>query len=267
MPGYYWYIFPLAIALVVVWAWERWRRAGHHERSQTRGFPHEWADLLAANIPLYKDMPVDMQAMFQAVTMRFIEHKKFVPCGGIEAITDEMKVMIAGSASLLRLQREFRYPYDTIYTVLVYPSSYFTGAAEEQEFLTGEAWPTGSVVLAWDEDRKNSRDLRMGRNLIVHEFAHQLDMEDGVADGSPVIDHHQHRTWSRVLSEEFTKLQTAISKGKRSVLDTYGADDPAEFFAVATEAFFSRSARLRTDHPDLYEQLRLFYRVDPVRWG
>ena len=267
LPGYYWYLFPLAILLVVVWAVERWRRDRHLVKSQVIGVPPEWVKIMEDNIPVYRDMPVDLQQMFQLVTLRFLEHKKLVPCGGLEEITDEMKVTIAGNAALLRLQREFRYPFENVYSVLIYPSSFFRGAEEESEFLSGEAWPTGSVVIAWDEARKTSRDLRVGKNLIVHEFAHQLDMENGEADGFPVVDNHQHRTWSRVLSDEFGKLQTATSKGKRTVLDQYGADDPAEFFAVATEAFFARSQRLLADHPALYEQLRLYYRVDPARWG
>ncbi len=266
MPGYICYLIPIVIALVVVWGVEHWRHDHHTLKSQVFCFPNEWVAILDQNIPIYRDMPVDLQQMFQLVTMRFIEHKKFVPCGGIEEVTDEMKVTIAGNAALLRLQREFRYPYENVYSVLIYPSSFFTGEAEEEEFLSGEAWPTGSVVLAWDEAKKSSRDLRVGKNLIVHEFAHQLDMENGAADGFPVIDHHQHRTWSRVLSDEFGKLQSASTKGKRTVLDQYGADDPAEFFAVATEAFFARSHRLQIEHPDLYEQLRLYYRVDPARW-
>ncbi len=266
LPAYFWYFFPLAIIVIVVWAVERWRRAHHREKSQIIGFPNDWVRILEQNIPIYRDMPVDLQKMFQEVTLRFLEHKKLVPCGGLEEVTDEMKVTIAGNAALLRLGRQFRYPFGNVYSVLIYPSSFFTGRDEEEEFLSGEAWPTGSVVLAWDEARKTSRDLRMGKNLVVHEFAHQLDMEDGVADGFPVVDDHQHRTWSRVLSAEFAKLQTAAAHGKHTVMDQYGADDPSEFFAVATEAFFARSQRLLKDHPELYEQLRLFYRVDPARW-
>lgn len=261
-----WYIIVMAVALVIVWAVERYRRKHKTLGSQVLGMPETWEEILQKNVPIYRKMPVDLQAEVQELTMRFIEHKKFVACGGLAEITDEIKVTIAGNAVLLVLNRRMRYPFAQVYSVLVYPSSFFNSRDEESDFLEGEAWPSGSVVVAWDQALKSARELRDGKNLIVHEFAHQLDMENGEADGLPLLDYHMHGTWARVLSAEFRRLQEKVSKGKRGVIDVYGADDPAEFFAVITEAFFERSDRLKKDHPELYEQLRLYYRIDPVCW-
>ena len=266
MPGFGWYIVAMAIGLFVVWAVELYRRKTHTVKSQSRGVSNEWVRIIEENVPIYRRMPVDLQEQFQTLTLRFIEHKKFVPCGDLAEISDEMKVTIAGNAVLLVMNRPLRYPFHHVYSVLVYPSGFFNSREEEGELLNGEAWPTGSVVVAWDQAKKTARDLRDGRNLVIHEFAHQLDMEDGVADGAPILDSHLHRTWARVLSTEFQKLQDAAERGRRTVIDQYGADDPAEFFAVATEAFFERGEKLLQKNPDLYEQLRLYYRLDPVRW-
>jgi MtfA peptidase len=266
MPGLTWYVIFFAVCLLIVWAVYEFRRKNHLLRSQVRGVPDHWIDLIQRNVPLYQKMPVDLQAHFQEMTMRFVEHKKFVPCGGLDEITEEMKVTIAANSALLVLNRPMRYPFHHVYSVLIYPTSFFNSKEEEGELMNGEAWPTGSVVVAWDEVKKSARDLRDGKNLVVHEFAHQLDLEDGAADGIPLIDRLQHRTWAKVLTAEFQKLHEDAIKGKRTVMDKYGADDPAEFFAVATEAFFARSTLMLKDHPELYEQLRLYYRVDPARW-
>lgn len=267
MPGFGWYIVAMLVGLFLTWAVHEYRLKFKKVRSQTYGFDKPWVKFLDNNIPLYKKMPVDLQAEFQLKTLRFLEHKSFVPCGGLDEVTDEMKVTIAANACLLVLNRKLRYPFHNVYSILVYPSSFFNNKEDEASLTSGEAWPQGSVIVAWDVARKNSRDLRGGKNLVVHEFAHALDMENGVADGLPILDSHQHRTWAKVLTEEFARLQDSARRGKRSVLDQYGADDPSEFFAVATEAFFEKSSRLLRDHGELYEQLRLFYRIDPVRWG
>jgi Mlc titration factor MtfA (ptsG expression regulator) len=115
-------------------------------------------------------------------------------------------------------------------------------------------------------------ELNKGRNLVLHEFAHQLDEEDGAADGAPLLTgsanlwqvHHRYQTWARVLSEEFQQLRRAAADGQETVLDTYGAKNPAEFFAVATETFFEKPGRLQERHPALYDQLKEFYRQDPL---
>lgn len=256
----------MGVGLILVWARELWQRQSRTVRSQETGVTDAEADILRRNVPIYQRLPVDLQKQLQNLSKRFIEHKKFVPCGDMEEVTEEMKWTIAGNAALLRFNREFRYPFGRVYSVLIYPSSFFNSLEERAELLDGEAWPTGSVVIAWDEARKSARDLRDGKNLIVHEFAHQLDLENGPADGLPEIDPAQLCTWARVLSTEFHNLRTASATGKRTVLDQYGAEEPAEFFAVVTEAFFERPMRLQQRHPELYDQLRLFYRVDPGRW-
>jgi len=188
-----------------------------------------------------------------------------------------MRVTIAAQACILLLHRETNY-YPALQSILVYPHAYFAAHRERDgigmitetiETRLGEAWPHGSVVLSWDNVRNDATDLRDGHNVVFHEFAHQLDFEDGRrADGSVVMPRRSMYTaWARILGNEFRQLRHDAEQGLPTVLDQYGTKDPAEFFAVATEAFFTKPAALKDRHPALYEELKLYYQQDPVEWG
>jgi Mlc titration factor MtfA (ptsG expression regulator) len=106
-----------------------------------------------------------------------------------------------------------------------------------------------------------------GHNVVFHEFAHQLDMEERDANGAPALDHHaMYAAWARVLGHEYEQLKSAVERRERTLLDAYGTQSPAEFFAVATETFFEKPRKLRDEHPELYGQLQEFYRQDPAAW-
>jgi Mlc titration factor MtfA (ptsG expression regulator) len=129
----------------------------------------------------------------------------------------------------------------------------------------GEAWKEGVVVLSWDDVRRGGSDMHDGQNVVLHEFAHQLDQQDGTSDGAPILERRsQYVTWSRVLSDEFEQLRQETEQGRSDVLDAYATTNPAEFFAVATECFFEKPILLRDKHPRLYEELQGYYRQDPA---
>jgi tetratricopeptide (TPR) repeat protein len=146
---------------------------------------------------------------------------------------------------------------------------------ERQESRIGEAWPHGTVVLAWDAVRAGASDPDVGTNVVLHEFAHLLDYEDGQTNGAPLLDagesrsarKSRHASWARVLNAEFEKLRAKAQKGEEVFLRVYGATNPAEFFAVATESFFEWPHEMKANSPELYEQLKGFYRQDPVLWS
>lgn len=200
--------------------------------------------------------------------------KKFEGCGGLH-LTDEIRVTIAGLACLLLVHRETDY-YPELSTILVYPSTYI---ADGERYLEGPIWEEGkqqllghtqhrlgAVVLAWDAAKQGAANSFDGRNLVLHEFAHQLDFEDHATDGTPVLaKRSDYATWQRVMSREYEALCAADEQGRPTVLDPYGATNPAEFFAVATETFFERPRELRDWHPELYGELKRFYRQDPAR--
>lgn len=242
-------------------------RRRRRARLRAAPFPPEWIGILRRNVVAYKRLPAARQEELHGHVHVLLSEKHFEGCGGLE-LTDEMRVTIAGHAALLMLGREPHY-YPRLVSILVYPSWYRAPVretdddgivSEDEEERFGESWEDGVVVLAWDAARHGSRDLGDGSNLILHEFAHQLDSEDGSADGRPFLDHaHDPVAWAAVLGAEYERLR---EQPDDSVLDEYGAEDPAEFFAVATEAFFERPDALRNRHPELYEQLRTYYRIE-----
>lgn len=203
----------------------------------------------------------------------FLDEKQFVGCEGF-SITDEVRVTIAGNAAMLLLGREAR-GFSGFQTILVYPDTYvardtrYDGFIEirEHSVRSGESWPRGPVVLAWSDVLSQVHSGSHGRNVVIHEFAHKLDEENDIMDGLPVLrDRSHYAEWARVLGREYASLRRQAREGKDSVLDPYGAVSPAEFFAVATEAFFETPRLLKERLPDLYAQLGRFYNLDPAAW-
>jgi MtfA peptidase len=235
-------------------------------------FPVEWRAILERNVRLVSRLDAAEKETLENDVRIFLAEKHFEGCGGLE-LTDEMRVTIAGQACLLLLHLEEKDVFPTVESVLVYPSAYKAprvarpgGIVVDDVPRAGEAWQQGTMVLAWDEVVRAAHGHR--HNLVLHEFAHALDQEDGSADGAPVLPTRaMYGPWARVLGAEYAELVRAIRDGHPTSLDPYGATSPAEFFAVVTEAFFERPRDLRGRHPALYEQLRTFYRQDPAARG
>lgn len=253
------------------------------DRIRRQPFPREWREILLQRYPLYHRLPPADRRELEAHIHVFLAEKRFEGCGGQE-ITDEVRVLIAAQACLLLLHRETDC-YPRLHSILVYPSSYVartwqldedgTTVTESHQLRGGESWAHGTVVLAWDGAFAGAVEFDKDRNLVLHEFAHQLDEEDGRADGSPLLlggsnlrqIHYRYQTWARVLTAEFQQLRHAAETGQETVLNTYGAKNPAEFFAVATECFFEKPARLQERHPALYAELKEFYKQDPLLYA
>jgi Mlc titration factor MtfA (ptsG expression regulator) len=190
-------------------------------------------------------------------------------------ITDEIKVTIAAQACLLLLNRKTDY-YPKLTSILVYPRAFVkqhqvisaNGVQSMRDLtLAGESWTYGKIVLSWQDTLKGADLPSDGHNVVIHEFAHQLDQENGEANGAPILGHDQsYDCWADVFSAQYEKLRQHAQIGVPSIFDYYGATNPAEFFAVASEVFFEKSVQLSHEHPKLYKQLSQFYRVDPAAW-
>jgi Mlc titration factor MtfA (ptsG expression regulator) len=249
-------------------------RTRRRKRATSVPFPDEWNRILARNFPMDAELPDDVRKKLRALIQIFLVEKRFEGLGGLE-MSDEIRVTIAAQACLLQLNLKDTY-YPRLSSILVYPSAYIaTGViryengmvTEGEEVRLGEAWSSGAVVLSWDDVLYGAADCSDGHNVVLHEFAHQLDMENNVTDGAPVLPRRSmYVAWARVLGREYEHLQKKVSRNHRSVMNAYGATNPAEFFAVATETFFEKPSQLRAKHPELYAQLAEFYRQDPVSY-
>ena len=246
----------------------KWRR----RRLDRLPFPVAWLNILQERVPYYGLLSPDEQTQLQKLVRVFLSEKEFEGCGGLE-MTDEIRVTIAAQACILLLNREHEY-YAGLHSILVYPSSYqapskFVDPAgvvhEGDEGRLGEAWLRGSIILSWDDVRRGSADFEDGRNVTLHEFAHQLDQQDGTFNGAPLLEKRaSYRSWARVLMKEYRALGEAAERGQETLIDQYGATNPAEFFAVITEAFFETPKALKEKHPELYAELKKFYHQDPL---
>lgn len=247
---------------------KQWRR----NRVRKRIFPAEWLRIVERNVPYFGRLTEEDRKELLGHVLVFLAEKHFEGCGGQE-LTDGIRVTIAAQACVLLLHRETDY-FPKVESILVYPHPYVArrverdpdGLVHEQaEVREGESWDRGTVVLSWDEVSRDASGLGQGRNIVLHEFAHQLDQESGKADGAPLLPHRSmYADWAKVMEREYRKLKRDLKYHQRTLIDPYGATDPAEFFAVVTECFFEDPLEMRGRHPELYEQMRLFYRQDPA---
>jgi Mlc titration factor MtfA (ptsG expression regulator) len=265
-------LLPVAIVLVafgVYVVYSRWR----HKRIRNRPFPAAWLDTLASNLPVYRALPEEQQLRLRQLMNSFIADKRFYGCAGL-TITDEIRVTIAAEACLLLLNRGWPV-YPKLTAILVYPTAFRVARETHQEngtvshdghTLLGESWGNGRVILSWDDVENGVRDFTDGHNVVLHEFAHQLDAESGSTNGAPALRGNSYKSWSAVFTENFEDLRDLSLHGQKTVIDEYGATNPAEFFAVATETFFEKPHQLYKVRPQLYAQLQRYYQLDPREW-
>jgi Mlc titration factor MtfA (ptsG expression regulator) len=236
--------------------------------------PIEWARIITSQVALAARLFPGEKARLLQLTAEFIRTKTFEGCGGL-ILSEEMKVVIAAQACLLLLHLDGDV-YPKIDTILVYPHPFvpervlsirqsFSPVPVPQPLL-GEAWMQGgTIVLAWDDVLHGAVDFADPGNVVLHEFAHALDDEDGSGNGTPLVESPAAlRSWARVLQRDYAALQADADAGRVGVLNLYGATNPAEFFAVATEAFFKRPRDLLRSNAELYAELKRFYGQDPA---
>jgi Mlc titration factor MtfA (ptsG expression regulator) len=254
--------------------WEKLKSLFGGEAAVPEVFRAEWIALLTKNVPLYARLPEALRRRLHERIAQFIATIRFEGCGGLE-LTEDMILTVAAQACLLVVHRVGR-PYPKLQAVYVYPSTFSSmmrqvdalGLVTEGEVhRLGESWGSGTVVLAWDSVAQGARHIEDGGNVTFHEFAHQLDHEDGPTDGAPGLPTAAaYRSWARVFQENYDDFLQLSEEGKQTVLDAYGATNPAEFFAVATETFFEKPQQLFQERSELYGQLMRYYGLDPREW-
>lgn len=252
-----------------------WLRRRRRRRLLAAPIPAEWEAHLATHVPHYVRLSAAEKKRLADDARVFIAERAWEGCRGL-VLTEEIQVSIAGQACLLTLGfPEGPDLFRQVKSILVYKTGFVAPDRAhlgngfqlhgEAEHL-GEAWHRGPVILSWEDARGGGTYAGDGRNLVLHEFAHVLDMLQGdSADGvPPLADRKLAERWRQVMAAEIRKLHRAIERGRETLLDEYGAESETEFFAVATECFFDAPDETRAEYPELYEVLRDTYRQDPA---
>lgn len=250
---------------VYLFAWPRWRR----RMTLRQPFPETWRRHLVEQVPLYTRLPPALRSQLEQHVQLFMVEKPVYGCDGFQ-VSDRVRLTIAGHACLLITARSFS-DFDPVRAILVYPGAYRVHEAVsdgfvewvDEEFRAGESWDGGRVVLSWEDCQSATHHPNGPHNVILHEFAHQLDHAGGDTNGAPGLDREAAERWQRIMREAYERLGRQVEQGEPTWLDPYGMTHPAEFFAVLTEAFFQQPQRLRSEEPALYTELTGFYRISP----
>jgi len=254
-----------------------WLRRRRRKAWGQRPFPAAWLDVLQSNAAAYWRLDETRRAKIRRDILVLVADKNWEGCAGF-VMTDEAKVTIACQIALVTLGFDAEY-FDAVRSILVYPQAYSAPGRtvidsgvilEGESHRLGEAWYRGPVILSWPETLAAARGETQGENLVAHEFAHQLDMQNGrVADGlPPMASREQFDRWRRVTEREFAELQRDCEdrtaprwrSSSAGALDCSAAASPAEFFAVASERFFAAPLAFRASHSELFGILAEFYR-------
>jgi len=252
-----------------------WLAARRRKKIIASAFPPEWEETLRQNVFFYPLLDESERLRLREMIQIFIAEKNWEGCGGLD-LTDEMRVTIAAMACRLILCLPHNY-YENVETILVYPTElalperkigFFETVLEPIEPsgpISGQAFEQGPLILVWEAIEQGLRTPGSGYNVVYHEFAHKLDMQDGRTDGTPPLSGSEASDWISAFSREYSRLLSEVQKGKDTFLDEYGATDEVEFFAVATEHFFDQPRETKRHAPQLYRLLKQYYRQDPAR--
>ena len=260
----------LLIAGIPIYRYLAMRRA--RARLLATALPAHQRAALGAAVPLIRRLPPDLRGKLEGKINAFLKQVEFIGCNGLD-VTDRMRLAIAAQACLLVVNRDDW--YDHLRTVLLYPGAFKSMdrqhrgyvVTERETVRSGESWIRGPVVLSWADAERGAAGELDGRNVVFHEFAHQLDGLSGDTDGVPVLESDDHyANWGPVFTAAYDAHVRRVEQGRWTVLDAYGAEAPEEFFAVAVELFFERPGPLAGDEPEVYAELVRLFRLDPLSW-
>lgn len=266
-------IFTLLVLVVVgAISLRHWKKTTQRQELLEALLSDHQKNVVAEQVPLIQRLPHELHSKLQGKISLFLDQVDFVGCNELE-ITEEMRLSIAAQACLLVVNSDAW--YTNLRTILVYPSAFKSKTATHDGFVVhetetvrlGESWARGPVILSWKHTKLGAANDSDGHNLVLHEFAHQLDDLSGQTNGVPVLTKSQSfAEWERVFLKAYENHIRNIEAGRKTVLDAYGAENHQEFFAVAIEVFFEKPARLKNEEAEVYQQLSELLMLDPSAW-
>lgn len=235
-------------------------------------FPPSWIELIHQNVWQYRSLDDSQKQRVHDCTQVMVAEKNWEGIDGFK-VTDEVRLTISATASLLTIGLDQTFYFDRVESILLHPGAirnqkmHRGRVVDESEdiFLSGQAWQGGPLVFSWPSALQGSQQPGDGSNVVIHEFVHHIDGLDGEMGGSPIIsDRELLSRWSSVFQRRYNELRDDLKDGRSVLIDEYAATNPAEFFAVAAESFFDSPRRLNRDLPDVYEVLKDYFAIDPV---
>ncbi len=247
------------------------RSRRNFEKFLSEPFPKSWEKIISQSVPAASKIPKNLRSRYEILIKEFLAEKNFVACGGLKNVSDKIAVVVAATASILALGRS-RKSWRDLKSVLIYPSAFRSrgdfsesdndfggGDLGNENFCDGESWSDGSVIFSQERILRDLAFPGNPRNVLIHEFAHQFADTEGISLSAEL-----GKKWREIL---FSEMQRLKSGDAGTILDEYGSDDPAEFFAVASEAFFETPETLKKNHENLYEILTKIYALNPAAWA
>lgn len=262
----------IAIFLIGFFAYRFYAKRQHRQGLLSAALTSADRDIVLEHVPLVKRMPAPLRDQLEGKIQLFLDQVTFVGCDDLD-ITPEIRLSIAAQACLLVVNTDAW--YDTLRTVLIYPGAFKSVQSNRSEYVVteeetirlGESWHRGPVILSWAHSQHGATNDRDGQNVVLHEFAHQIDTLSGHTDGAPLMAKGQSfAEWSRVFLTAYDDHVARVERGQKTVLDDYGATAHEEFFAVAVEVFFERPKALKQDAPEVYAQIATLLALDPASW-
>ena len=250
-----------------------WFRDRRRRKLLAEPFPIRWDAILRHNVWHYPRLSAAEQAKLRDITRILVAEKEWEGCKGLW-VNEEMKVTIAAQAALLILNLDHDY-YARVPSIVLYPDSFRTPVAEDgweddelsDTVLSGQAVYRGPVILSWHEVLEEGRDPTMGANVVIHEFAHQLDFQDNCVNGTPPLDDPVLAArWAPVMTEAYDRHKASVNRGRETFFTEHAADSESEFFANAAEVFFCLPVELEEEEPEVFAMLAGYFRQDPRHW-
>ncbi|WP_299301093.1 M90 family metallopeptidase [uncultured Litoreibacter sp.] len=258
-----------AAAAVLLWTYSKKRK---RKALLSTTLTDDQRNIILDEVTLIRKLPRAYGAQLEGKVSLFLDQVEFIGCNGLE-VTEEMQLSIAAQACLLVVNSPQW--YDTLRTILIYPGAFRSRqqisdgyVVTEQEIVrTGESWARGPVVLSWEHSERGAQNHTDGQNVVLHEFAHQLDNLSGHTDGAPVMNPGQSLArWAQVFTSAYDIHVGRVERGQPTAVDAYGAEGPEEYFAVVVELFFENPSRLVQEEPDVYHQLSELFQLNPLDW-